>query len=84
MAYDKIMQRLSDNRPIIDLQILDNGASAEYKQAITKKWNTNYQLVPPNIHCSKADECSICKFMSHFLYIITGVAPDISINLWDL
>ena len=38
LEYDKIMQRLSDNQLIVDLQILDNEASAEYKRAITKKW----------------------------------------------
>ena len=42
LAYYKIMQRLSKNQLILDLQILDNEASAEYKQAITKKWNANY------------------------------------------
>ena len=38
LEYDKIMQRLSDNKLIVDLKILDNKASAEYKQFITKKW----------------------------------------------
>ena len=37
LAYDKIMQRLTDNKLIVDLQILDNEASADYKRAIKKK-----------------------------------------------
>ena len=55
LAYEKIMQRLINNKLTVDLQILDNEASAEYKQAIMEKWNANYQLVPPNIHRSNAD-----------------------------
>ena len=47
LAYDKIMQRLSENKLIVDLKILDNEASVEYKRAITKKWKDNYQLLPP-------------------------------------
>ena len=33
LAYDKIMLLLSDNKLIVDLKILDNEASAEYKLA---------------------------------------------------
>jgi hypothetical protein len=31
----------------VDLQILNNEASTEYKEAITFKWNKKIQLVPP-------------------------------------
>ena len=41
LAYDKIMQRLTDNKLIVDLQIIDNKASAEYKRAIKTKWNAD-------------------------------------------
>ena len=34
LAYDKIMQRLTENKLSVDLKILDNKASAEYKRAI--------------------------------------------------
>ena len=84
LEYDKIMQRLSDNKLIVDIQILDNKASAEYKRSITKKWNTNYQLVPPNTHRRNADERAICTFKAHFLSILAGVAPDSPRSLWDL
>ena len=43
LAYEKIMRRLINNKLIVDLQILNNEARAEYKRAITKKWNTHYQ-----------------------------------------
>ena len=62
MAYYKIMQRLSENKLIVDLQILYNEASAEYNRAIKTKWNANDQLVPPNTHRSNADERAIRTF----------------------
>ena len=37
LAYNKIMQRLTDNKLIVDIHILDNEASAEYKRAIKTK-----------------------------------------------
>ena len=46
-AYDKIMQHLSNHKLNVDLQILENEASAKYKRAIKKKWHIKYQLVPP-------------------------------------
>ena len=75
LAYDKIMQRLTDNKLIVDLHILDNEASAEYKRAITKKWKANHQLVLPNTHRSNAAERAIRTFKAHFLSIFAGVAP---------
>ena len=50
------MQRLSDHKLTVDLKILDNEASAEYKRVIKKKWNVNYQLVPPKTHLSNTAE----------------------------
>ena len=43
LAYDKIMKRLTDNKLLVNLQILDNKAIADYKRAIKIKWNANYQ-----------------------------------------
>ena len=60
MTYDKIMQMLSNNQLIVELERLDNEASAEYKRSITKKWNANYQLVPPNSHQSNSAKRAIC------------------------
>ena len=48
LAYNKIMQLLTDNNLFVKLQILDNEASEEYKQTIKNKWNAKYQLVPPH------------------------------------
>ena len=80
----KIMQRLRDNKITVDLQILNNEASAEYKRAIKEKWNANYQLVPPNTHRSNAAERAIHTFKAHFISKLAGVAPDFPWNLWDL
>ena len=78
------MQRQRNHKLIIDLQILDNEASAEYKRTITKKWNANYQVVPPNTHRSNAAERAIHTFKAHFLSILAGVAPDFPKKNWDL
>ena len=51
LAYDNIMQMLRDNKLIVDLQILDNKASAEYKRSINPSVNcilmtqVNYQFM---------------------------------------
>ena len=78
------MQRLTDNKLCVDLQILDNEASEQYMQSIKNKWNAKYQLVPPHTHRSNAVEQAICTFKAHFLSILAGVAPDFPRNLWDL
>ena len=62
LAYNKIIQRLTNNKISVDLQILDNEASAEYKQSIKTNWNSNYQLVPPHTHQSNAAERAIRTF----------------------
>ena len=37
-AYDKIIQLLSNHKLTVELQILDNEASADYKQVVKNKW----------------------------------------------
>jgi hypothetical protein len=49
-AYNAIMTRLSARGLVVDLQILDNEASAAYKHAITVTWQCRFQLVPPDMH----------------------------------
>ena len=49
-AYNAIMARLAAKGLNVDLQILDNEASAAYKQVITEKWKATFQLVPPDVH----------------------------------
>ena len=49
-AYNSIMQKLADRGHHVDIQILDNEVSAEFKKTIKKDWRATYQLVPPNVH----------------------------------
>ena len=83
LAYDKLIQKLRNNKLTVNLRILDNEASAEYKRVVKKKWNANYQLVPPNTHQINVAERIIRTFKAHFLAIFAGVAPDFPRNLWD-
>ena len=66
LAYSAIMQRLKDCNILVDLQILDNEASTEYKRIINSDWGVGYQLVPPHIHCRNAAEHAIRTFKVHF------------------
>ena len=70
------MQRLTYRGMIVDLQILDNEASAAYKHIITTNWEVAFQLAPPNIHRRNAAERAIWTFKAHFLAILAGVAND--------
>ena len=49
-AYNSIMDRLLARRHSVDLHILDNEVSAEFKHAITIERQSKYQLVPPDMH----------------------------------
>ena len=78
------MQRLRDHELTVDLKTINNESSADYKRVIKKKWNANYQLVPPNMHRINATERATCTFKSHFVAILAGVAPYFPRNLWDI
>jgi hypothetical protein len=83
-AYNAIMTRLAARGLSVDLQILNNKASAKYKEAITFKWNTKFQLVPPDMHCQNRAECAILTFKDHFLAILAGINSAFPPYLWDL
>ena len=42
------MTRLKAAGLDVDLQVLDNEASKDYKEAMINKWKVKYQLVPPD------------------------------------
>ena len=44
------MQQLADKGHHVDVQILDNEVSADFKKTIVKDWDATYQLVPPKVH----------------------------------
>ena len=70
------MQRLNNRALTTDLQILDNEASQNYKDAIKDKWGVGFQLVPPNIHIINGAEQEIRTFKAHLLAVMLEVAPD--------
>ncbi len=78
------MTRLAARGLLVDLQILDNKASTAYKEAITFKWNTKFQCVPPDMHHQNWAERAICTFKDHFLAILAGVDSAFPPYLWDL
>ena len=83
VAYNTIMQRLKDRNMQVNLQILDNEASKEYKTIIKDKWNIKYQLLPSHIHRQNASKRAIRTFKAHFLSILAGVADDLPRRHWD-
>jgi hypothetical protein len=82
-AYNDIITRLAARGLSVDRQILNNKASAEYKEAITFKWNAKFQLVPPDMHHQNWAERAIGSFKDHFLAILASVDSAFSPYLWD-
>ena len=78
------MRYLKERGQNVDLQILDNEASAEYKTLMTETWKVDYQLVPPDNHRHNAAEREIRTFKAYFLSILAGIAYDFPRNLWDI
>jgi hypothetical protein len=78
------MTRLVARGFLVDLQILDNKASAAYKHTITVTWGAKFQLVPPDMHRHNRAEQAIKTFKDHFLSILTSVDASFPPYLWDL
>ena len=83
-AHGAIMTRFNVKELDIDLQVLDNETSKEYKDIMTNKWKIKYQLMPLDMHRRNAAERVIRTFKAHFISILSGVNKDFSSNLWDL
>ena len=77
------MQRLDDIGHHVDVQILDNEVSADFKNTIVEDWWATYELVPPNLHRRNVTERAIHTFKAHFLAIISGVDPKSPNYMWD-
>ena len=78
------MQQLKDRNLLVDLQILDNECSKEYKATMNQKWGVTYQFVLPDLHRRNTAERAIRTVKAHFLAILAGVATDFPRYLWDL
>ncbi len=80
-AYERIMKRTRKANLTIKKHILDNEASANYKEAIANN-KVEYKLVPPNNHQQNQAERAIQTFKSHFIAIMCGVDDSFPMNLW--
>ena len=60
-AYRLIMKRLAYCGHKVNVHILDNEVSADFKQVIVDDWGATYQLVPPNVLQQNIDEKSIYR-----------------------
>ena len=83
LAYSSIMKRLADCGYQVDVKILDNEVSAEFKRSIVDDWGTTYQLVPPNVHRRNISEKDIRTFKAHLLSVLAGVDPAFPKFMWD-
>ena len=58
-AYSSIMKRLKARGHSVNLQILNNKASADYRCVIEEEWHAKFQLVPLDVHCRNVAERAI-------------------------
>jgi len=82
-AYRSIMKRLKAAGINPNLQILDNEASAKYKEEI-KKQVGEYQLVPPNQHRRNISERALQTGKSHIISGVSGLPSNFPMQLWCL
>ena len=77
------MSHLADIGHQVDVQMLDNEVSADFKRTIMEYWCATYQLVPPNVHQINIAKRSICTFKAHFLSVMNGLDPTFPKFIWD-
>ena len=83
-AYNVIMNRLKKRNLGVDLQVLDNKASAAYINCIENEWHCSHQKVPPDMHRRNKAERAIRTFKAYFIAILASVDPAFPKNRWDL
>ena len=67
------MHCLADRGHHVDVQILDNEVSTDFKNTIVGYWCATYQLVPPNVHRRNVVEKYISVHSKHIFSNTTGV-----------
>ena len=77
------MQRLTKKGHRVDVQILDNEVSTEFRKTIVDDWNETYQLAPPNVHRRNIAERDIRTFKANFISVLAGVDPTFPKYMWD-
>ncbi len=81
-AYQALMKRLKAAGINPKKHILDNKASAEYKEAI-KAEGLEYELVPKGQHRRNIAERAIQTWKSHTIGILSGVPSNFPLSMWD-
>ena len=76
------MRHLSDRGHQVDVQILDNEVSTDFKMTIVEYWCATYQLVPTNVHQRNIAERAICTLKAKKLSVMTGVDPTFPKFMW--
>ena len=62
-------------------QVLDNKASAAYKQDIAES-DMSYELVPPNNHQRNIAEKAIQAWKDHFVTVLSSTNNNFPMHLW--
>ena len=83
-AYNAIMERMKARGLSVNLQVLDNEASAAYIDCITNKWKCKHQNLLPDMHQHNIAECMIHTFKAHLLIMLAGVDPLFPGTRWDI
>eukprot|EP00804_Cyclotella_cryptica_P021899 CCRYP_000854-RA/>CCRYP_000854-RA protein AED:0.35 eAED:0.33 QI:0/0/0/1/1/1/2/0/417 len=81
LACTRALSRMRACRLTPRRQVLDNKASAAYKQAILDSGLT-YQLVPPDDHRRNVAEKAIQTWKDHFIAVLSGTADKFPPHLW--
>ena len=61
---------------------MDNEISNDLRKAF-KKYQLEFQLVPPHVHRRNVAERAIQTFKNHFLAILASCSPQFPISEWD-
>ena len=70
------MKGLTEKGHQVDVQILDNEVSTEFKKTILDDWDATYQLVPPNVHQRNIADKAIRIFKADCISVLDGVYPN--------
>ena len=77
------MQRLANRGHHVDVQILYNKVSTDFKRTIVVYWCATYQLVPSKVHIRNVAERAIRTFKAHFFAFLAGLYPNFPKFMWD-
>jgi hypothetical protein len=82
-AWTALHTRLQSNGYAPSLHILDNECSDELKKAF-RKYNVDFQRVPPHSHRRNSAERAIQTWKNHFCAGLATCDPKFPLTKWDL